>query len=123
MCVNVTQPHNAPIGFSFGLRIQAQSKTASEKSKYTEKYYLNDKIIFCLGSRDYLAPHNRFMEFQQSQRRQCVQISITNDAISESTENFALQLIFLSVLTNIRVDPQEITVHILDDDCEFILCE
>ena len=41
VCVNVTQSDNAPIGFSFGLRIQAQPKTARENNKYTEKYYLS----------------------------------------------------------------------------------
>ena len=124
VCVNVTQPDNAPIGVSFALRIQVQPKTASENNKYTETNYLSYKLTFCLGSKDYLAPRNQFMGFWQSHRRQCVQVSIMNDAISESTENFALQLIpFLSFLTNIRVDPQEITVHILDDDCELILCE
>ena len=123
VCVNVTQPDNAPIGFSFGLRIQAQPKTASENNKYTETYYLSYKLTFCLGSRDYLAPRNQFMGFRQRQRRQCVQVSIINDAISESTENFVLQLIpFLSVPTNIRVDPREIIIHILDD-CELIICE
>ena len=66
-------------------------------------------------------PHNPFRQFGQDLRRQCIEVSITDDTEKEETESFTLRLVqpSRSELTSVRISPQDITVRILDDDCEF----
>lgn len=65
-------------------------------------------------------PHNPFRQFGQDLRRQCMNVSITNDTKAEATESFTLRLVQPSGsdLTNVHISPQELTVLIMDDDCE-----
>ena len=57
--------------------------------------------------------------FTKERPRQCFSISITNDAITERTEDFTARLTLIPAsVTTIRiiVDPPETTVQITDND-------
>ena len=49
-----------------------------------------------------------------------MEVSITDDTEAEATESFTLRLIqpLGSELTSVLISPQDMTVQILDDDCE-----
>lgn len=71
----------------------------------------------CAGTTDYVAPHSPFREFGQDLRRQCMEVFITDDTEAETTESFTLRLVQPSEAI-VHISPQELTVLILDDDCE-----
>ena len=81
---------------------------------------------------DYTSVSMTLDTFTKKRPRQCFSISITNDAITERTEDFTarLTLIPASVATinasRIIVDPPETTVRITDNDvgkCQNTTCK
>ena len=52
----------------------------------------------------------------------CIVLRLWNTSLIP-TYRVGKTLLFLSFLTNIRVDPHEVSVHISNDNCELILCE
>ena len=77
---------------------------------------------FIVSNNDYTSVSMTVGTFTSQRPRQCFNISITNDAIIERTEDFTarLTLIPASVTTidasRIIVDPPETTVQITDND-------
>ena len=80
--------------------------------------------IYCgAGATDYVVPRSPFRQFGQDLRVQCMEVSITDDTEIEETESFTLRLVQPSgsESTNVLISPQNLTVRILDDDCELHL--
>ena len=67
---------------------------------------------------DFTALSSTFLLFTPTMRTICTNISITNDANEESTEQFRLTIVFpgSSQPTNLILRPDNANVTILDDD-------
>ena len=67
---------------------------------------------------DFTALSFTFLSFTPTMRTICTNISITNDANEESTEQFRLTIVFpgSSQPTNLILRPDNANVTILDDD-------
>ena len=82
----------------------------------------NAHIFFIVSNSDYMAVSMTLDTFTNQRPRQCFNVSITNDATSEETENFTARLMLVpgSVATisadRIVVDPPEARVQITDND-------
>ena len=84
--------------------------------------HTNAHIFFIVSNSDYMAVSMTLDTFTNQRPRQCFNVSITNDATSEETENFIARLMLVpgSVATisadRIVVDPPEARVQITDND-------
>ena len=84
--------------------------------------HTNAHIFFIVSNSDYMAVSMTLDTFTNQRPRQCFNVSITNDATSEETENFTARLMLVpgSVATisadRIVVDPPEARVQITDND-------
>lgn len=67
-----------------------------------------------------MVPRNAFRQFGQDLRRQCMEVSIRDDDELEETKSFTLRLVQPSgsESTDVLINPQDLTVQILDDDCK-----
>ena len=58
------------------------------------------------------------LTFDETQERNEVPIAIRDDSYDENTEQFLSRLRLESLVDNVRIDPSEATITILDDDGE-----
>ena len=75
----------------------------------------------CLAEPDFqqLVDSTLLDAFSNSSRLNCFSINITNDTLFETDiENFQVDLKLPSGVTQVRIDPGNTIVNILDDDCK-----
>ena len=66
---------------------------------------------------DYRAEGGRLLTFDATSTSQTVEISVTDDSVSEGTEQFVATLNFVGNVGNgVQLEPNEATVQITDDD-------
>ena len=73
-----------------------------------------------LGTSDYTEFIGRSIgPFNDVTRRQCFQVSITDDMFLEVAENFAVDLMLTAGTERVRIEPSTATVTINDDDSTY----
>ena len=72
--------------------------------------------LFKIASADYTSKSVDLTVFESSNKKQCVQISVTNDTVPEVPEHFSVVLSMTTPLAGVILTPDNATVVINDDD-------
>ena len=80
-------------------------------------------MLFCFSAPDdYRVVGEQLLTFSGTSSSQTVEISLTDDSVSEGTETFVAALeVVGSVSSGVQLDPSEATVQINDDDSTSLL--
>ena len=121
ICVNISQPSNAPIEIhSFNLTVKTQAGTAGQH-KYescVDISKINHAFALSSDLQDFQPIYQSLEGFGNSVRRQCVNVTITDNDVREDAETFTVTLERPSnrSLPKILIRPAMVTVTILDND-------
>ena len=123
ICVNISQPSNAPIEIQpFNLTVKTNTSAGTAGQHKYESCVDISRInhAFALSSdlQDFQPINQSLNGFFNSTRRQCFNVTITDDDVREDAETFTVTLEKPSngSLPKILICPAMVTVTILDND-------
>ena len=118
ICVRISRPFSAPIEIqSFNLTVKTYAGTAGWPYDCNSMHDILWIINFAPSSdfRDFLSINQSLGGFGNSMRRQCFNVTITDDDACEDAETFTATL-EKPFTGNLLISPAVVTVTILDND-------
>ena len=78
----------------------------------------NQTFVYTVGSEDYYDQKLNLESLDNTQRIQCVNVSIFEDDLKEGQENFTLRIVPDTSLPLLTISPAATTIQITDNECE-----
>ena len=122
VCVVVYMPDSdCPIKFPFTVLLSTEDFSAGNAPICVS---IHSFYITTESPMDYSSTINTIVQFDECERRSCINITIVDDEVPEDTEYFNLNLERNGLHERIQLDPVDGLVQITDNDsmCTVLMC-
>ena len=120
ICVNISQPSSAVIEIKpFNLTVRTKTGTAGHPAILMiadSVVMIFHTTVFPSDFRDFLSINQTLEGFGNSKRRQCFNVTITDDDVCEDAETFTVTLEQPFDESQVKIQPGIVTVTIIDCD-------